>query len=175
MATEWDIREPAARCSLCEREFAGGEIVFSGLMEKEESFERLDCCEPCWTSKGGESLFSCWRTVQPEREKPIARRLNSEVVLEFFHRLEGEEERKKRSFRYVLALMLMRKKVMKLQGVERDDGAEKLVLVESRSGVPYRVADLHLGGEEIAEITDEISSLLNIQVGPETTETNEAT
>lgn len=175
MATDWDIREPASRCSLCEKEFAGGQEVHSALVEIEDSFERYDCCEACWQSNRPEAVYSTWRTTTPEREKPIAKRLNSEVVLDFFHRLENEADRRKQSFRYVLALMLLRKKVMRFEGVEREDGAEMMVLRDARSGVPYSVPDLHLAGEELSQMTEEISRLLNINVGRDEREPDAAT
>jgi hypothetical protein len=101
--------------------------------------------------------------MTPHREKPLSRRVNGLVVLDFFHRLEGEEERQKLCFRYVLGLMLMRKKLLKFSGVHRGEGGEEVLLTDPGSGVEYRVCDPKLSPAEVTGLTEEVGKLLNVQ------------
>jgi len=164
MNAEWDIRDPSRKCTRCERPFAEGEPVFSALRETEDGFERLDCCAACWGAVEAEGFYSRWRTVACVREEPLARRMSGKVVLDFFHHLEGETERRKQCFRYVLGLMLVRKKVMRFLGVERGSDGDFLVLKESGSAVEYRVADPRLTPDEVASLTEEVGRLLQVSV-----------
>lgn len=165
MATEWNIRDIASKCNQCERAFEDGEEVFSGLVEREDAeFERLDLCRACRDVRDPSEFFSRWRTMRPAKDQPVARRVNGQMVLDFFHRLEGSPERRKECLRYTLALMLMRKKIMKFRGVEHNEQGEQLALEEARSGTIYRVTDPHLDGEEIATLTEEVGRLLNLDV-----------
>lgn len=162
---EWNIRETSLKCAECEKAFAEGENIHSLLFyEDEEGFVRRDFCQDCVDRAEKDKAFSRWLTVMPKREQPMNRRVRTDIVLDFFHRLEGEEDRKKLCFRYVLALMLMRKKLLRYGGVNRGDGGEELILSDSRSDAEYRVYDPNLGAEEISYLTQEIGQLLNINL-----------
>ena len=163
MGTDWNIRETSLRCAACGREFQEGQEIYSILLETQTAFERRDHCAGCWAGVAQGAVFSQWRTLMPRRETPVNKRVNAQIVLDFFHKLEGEPERRKQCFRYVLGLMLTRKKIMKFGGVNRGDGGEEIVLTDARTGVEYRVYDPNLSPEEITNLTDEVGQLLNIQ------------
>ena len=163
---DWEIRDTSLHCAACSKEFAEGEDVFSTLLEQMDTYERRDFCRGCRQQQETSTAFSRWRTKMPRGEQSLNRRVNSEVVLDFFHRLEGEQERRKQCFRYVLALMLMRKKLVKFVGVNRDENGDQLVIQDARSSARYRVFAPALSSEEIAGLTDEVSKILNVQFSP---------
>jgi hypothetical protein len=162
---DWDLRETSLRCAACAKDFHEGQEVFSILSDTGAAFERNDYCAECGRSREQQPAYSRWRTTMPRRETPLNKRVNGQVVLDFFHRLEGEQERRKQCFRYVLGLMLMRKKLMKFGGVRRGDGGEELVLSDPHSGVEYRVYDPKISAEEISSLTEEVGKLLNVEFG----------
>jgi len=163
MGTDWNIRETSLHCAACGREFQEGQDIHSTLLETQTSFERRDHCAACWAAVDPKIVFSQWRTLMPRHETPVGKRVNAQIVLDFFRKLEGEQERQKLCFRYVLGLMLTRKKIMKFGGVIRGEDGEELLLTDARTGVAYRVRDPILNQQEIAGITEEVGKLLNIQ------------
>jgi len=162
---DWNIRETALRCAMCAADFREGQEVCSLLVDRATGFERRDYCASCWSGQEIAQAFSHWRTTMPRREQPLSRRVNAQVVLDCFLKLEGEQERRKLCFRYVLGLMLLRKKRMRFGGVQRGEGGEELVLFDAYSGAEYRVYDPGLNADEVAGVTEEVSKVLNIEFG----------
>ena len=164
---DWDIRKTAAECSVCKAPFGEGVEVCSALFDRTTEFERRDYCLACWQAAGRDEVFSFWRTRVPCRDEPRRPVVDKDVVLNFFDRLEGAEEALKRNFRYVLALLLMRKKVLKFTDVERGEGGEVLVLYDKERDRECRVPNPQLTDEEIQSVTEEVGKLLNIEVSDE--------
>jgi len=174
--SEWKIAKPGQACTLCAGPFKPGRGYFSALFEKEKSFERRDYCEDCFKSHRPENLFSYWLTrVQDEdADGPKRPVLDPESVLEFFRRLGNDNDPQRRAFRFVLALMLTRKKVLKLSGSARDaSGEELLVFVERRGGERHEVPALQMDEEALKTAGEELGRLLGLapaETAPQTQE-----
>jgi len=161
---EWELRELSRQCAQCACVFRAGETMFSAVFERGDAFERLDFCGPCFHDLPAEGVFARWRTQVPlPSEPPLRRAVNESAVREFFERLAGAEDRMKRNFRYVLALMLMRRKALRFVGVHRGEGGEELVLRDPRTQQEHRVYNPQLTEEEIAALTEEVGKVLNLR------------
>jgi hypothetical protein len=82
--------------------------------------------------------------------------------VECFHRLEGEEEPSKRSFRFVLALLLMRRRRFKLEETHQQDGHDVLVLRCPRTGAQHEVLDPGLSDEELEGVQDDVFRAIGV-------------
>ena len=60
--------------------------------------------------------------------------IDDDLLLDCFGRLEGRTDAAGENFRYVLALLLMRRKRFKFEETRNDDGRELLVLRCGRTG-----------------------------------------
>ena len=164
---EWELHDLARQCAQCGRGFREEESIFSAVFDRGERFERLDYCEPCLRDLSPEAIYAQWRTVVPGKAPPPLRRaVNEEAVRAFFDKLAGEQDRMKRSFRYVLALMLLRRKVLRLVAVRRGEGGEELVLRDPRAEKEHTVYNPQLGEAEILALTGEVGKVLNVRVEP---------
>ena len=161
---DWDIAKATLACAECEKEFVEEEDVFSALYDAPAGFSRKDYCVACWPKQNGSLAFSFWRTQIPARDAPVRRFVDDENVLDLFRRLEGHAEPRKRDFRYVLALLLMRKKVLRFKEFHRDNAGDMLVLCERDGGSEHRVLDAHITEEQIQRVTEEIGQILNVKL-----------
>jgi len=151
MATEWNIAKSQRRC-LCGREFEENETYFAALYEEGADFVRRDYCLECWPGareRGG--FFS----------KLFA---DDQVLLDFFLRLENAQEEQHRHFFYILALILMRKKVLKFEDIERQEGRESLILRYPPEDRTFRVEDPRLGEDQIEALKDQLSEILDFRI-----------
>src|SRR5690606_25229406 len=71
--------------------------------------------------------------------------------------------RQKRDLRFLLALLLLRKKRLVLETTQVESGREWLVFRE-REGVSYRVKNPELSDEELDRVRDGLSDLLEIEL-----------
>ena len=86
--------------------------------------------------------------------------IDDDLLLDCFQRLEGRTDAAGENFRYVLALLLMRRKRFKFEEARNDDGREVLVLRCGRTGTRHEVANPRLTDEEMAAVQDDVFQAL---------------
>ncbi len=161
--TEWEIARSQRRCAGCETGFEELEVYHSALYERPDGFDRRDFCRRCWQGATDE-MFSFWKTQVPAREAKPKRFVDDEVLVDFFEKLTGATEEVKVNFRYMLALVLMRKKLLKFEGTRRDGTVEVLkVKLRGRDEV-LEVLNPDLDQEKMEQVTEEIGRILNVQL-----------
>ena len=160
---DWEIGNVTLACAACSKTFVEEQGIFSALFDERPTFVRRDYCRECWPQQAREPVFSHWETRIPKRDAPVRRFVDDDVVMDFFRRLEGSPEPAKVSFRYVLALLLMRKKVLKLKELRRSEKGAALVLHDRLRDCDYDVADPNLTEEQIQQVTGEIHQVLNVK------------
>jgi len=125
---------------------------------------RTDLCAGCWDPERSAEYFSFWKSSVPEEgdeeKKPLARRLDVETVYDMFRRLEGHADPAQQKFRFIIALILMRKKRLRFTGVAKGPQGEHLVLEDRSEGVTHKVLDPGLGEEEIDSLRLQVGRLL---------------
>ena len=165
---DWNISKSLHRCEQCEKEFAEEEAYFSAIYDTGVEFERKDFCVACWEDHDApqrEQAFSFWKTEIPKADEPRKMFVDDSVIFDFFQRLASEdEEPTKRNFRYILGLMLMRKKKLKFADVVREDGKEYLILRRSRTKEEHRVLNPQLTDDETEQVRLELTQILETQV-----------
>ena len=89
-----------------------------------------------------------------------ARFIDDEMLMAFFERLGTETEQEKINFRFVLALILMRKRCMKYDATRIEDGNEiwRLRIVGDKEIV--EVINPHLDDEQIEQLSSQIGEIL---------------
>ena len=82
-----------------------------------------------------------------------------EVVLQYFEQLMASKEQPDMTF--VLALLMIRKRIMRLEGSEQDDQGNELMVVScSKNEQEYKVPTTSPDADEIEEIQAQIVSML---------------
>lgn len=160
---DWEIGNTSLACAACNQGFVEEQQVFSGLYDEGQTFVRRDFCAECWSKQDKEKVFSYWQTRIPKKDAPVRRFVDDDVVLDFFRRLEGNAEPTKMSFRYVLGLLLMRKKVLKFTEFKRTEAGAVLVLHDRLRDCDYEVVDPNLNEEQIQQVTEEVNQVLNVK------------
>lgn len=143
---DWKTPKQGPACAACDHEFEEGESHFSLLLLDEDSFGREDRCLGCFEDMETDQEASAhvfWRT----RRKPPRRRglaLDFESVERLFLALEGRTEERLGELRFLLSLLLMRKKRLKLVRVKRSAEGEAMILRRPRrdESLSVRVFDL---------------------------------
>lgn len=173
---EWKVERRKKHCSACNRDFNSEEVHYSGIAEVEGRFERRDRCLACWETKanelalsgaaeGGrvEGLFSFWKTQTPRREE---RKIEDiAAMVEFFKRLIVTpcEDPMRAKVTYLIALILMRKKRLKLAGVR--DG--KLIVEKAWDGDTAEVQEPAIGDAELEALKGEMLKLFEMELSGE--------
>jgi hypothetical protein len=132
--------------------------VFLSLVDG--AFQREDVCDACPAPAHG-GVVGWWRT---RRKAPPERRSHAfdrEAVYSFFTRLEEDAQADKRQFRFVLALLLWRKKVLKLTDTADRAGEEAWNFVAVHDGRKFAVVRPDLDEAQIERLSEQLEALLS--------------
>lgn len=159
MATDWQMPRRSDCCHGCQVVFEPGASLTAFLYDTPAGYERRDFCNACQPPAEPAPLGS-WRTHRP---LPAARKVvafDREAVLGFFHRLAKVESPEQLRFRFVLALLLWRKKALKFETAEtREDGEYwRFSVVSTKERCD--VLRPELDEEEIDRLSSQLESLL---------------
>lgn len=156
---DYQIQPSARRCVITGKELKPGEKYFTVLLEENHKLVRQDYSEEAWQGPP-QGAFSFWKGHVPSSNAPHRPQIDDEMLLDCFHRLEGQTEPDKLHFRYVVTLLLMRRKRLKFEDVKTLHGEEFLVVYSTRDKNKYEVFNPHLTEEQIESVQDEVFRIL---------------
>jgi hypothetical protein len=157
--TEYQIQANTRRCAVTGRELQPGERFFSVLLDEGTKFIRRDYSSGAWQGPPA-GAFSFWSGRVPASERSIRPPIDDELLTDCFQRLEGAEEPERVRFRYVIALLLMRRRRLKFDEVKLRDGQEILCLRCARTGSHHEVINPQLTEEEMTAVQEEVFKVL---------------
>ncbi|MFN0007375.1 MAG: hypothetical protein ACKVXR_05655 [Planctomycetota bacterium] len=155
---EWKFARRRDRCNTCGSPFEEGTRHVSALSLASEELSREDLCLACWekSARAGEIFF--WYTRMCAERRGL--RLDLPMLEALFHRLEGRTEEGMIELRYVLCLLLMRKKRLKLVRITRDP-AETMSVRRPRRDELLPVLVRDLTAERIEELRGELAEIFD--------------
>ena len=166
LAESWHVRTRSRECAATQRHFEDEEAIVTALFPDPESsgYLRRDYCIEAWEARGDdeETPFSFWRSTYfiPEsetKEDPI-KQLSPEELLE---RLIEEDQEHTENTRYILAVMLERKKLLRETDSQQLPNGIMRVYEHRKSGEVYLVRDPNIPLEEVEAVQEEVFVLLD--------------
>ena len=158
MQADWEIKSRAHTCARTGKEFQPGEFFYTLLVRAGDGFSREDLCEEAWQSRNENILpFSFWRSKYEPPAPPRPEPMPHDDVEGLLRRLVAENEPAYQNVRYILALMLERKRL--LRPVESQDD-DMLVYEHIATGETIVLTNPHLSFEQIPAVQREVSDLL---------------
>lgn len=160
---EWEINKPLGRCCGTGEAIQAGEEYFAALVETEEGLQRRDFSADYWHQNKPE-VFCYWKTRLPHPDQKKNVFVDDEMLMAFFERLAGENEQEKINFRFVLALVLMRKRRLKYDSSRSDGDREIWMLRASGDKKIFSVINPHLNEEQIQVLSSQIGQILQVDL-----------
>jgi hypothetical protein len=163
MGKEYEIAKVAGACTACGKTLQPEQEFVATVREAGEELQRQDFCPDCWGKNGGErpDVLAVWRATVPKPAEKKRRFVDDDLLINFFQRLDGSPEPTRVSFRFVLALVLMRKKLLVYDRVEKlPDGGEVWLMHFKGDAAVHRVTNPRLDDEKIAEVSRYLGDIL---------------
>ncbi len=157
--SDWEIDKPLGQCSGSGKKIEYGEEYFAALVETAEGLARRDFCADYWQA-AKPNVFCYWRTRLPQPDEKKHKFIDDEMLMAFFERLAQETEQERINFRFVLALVLMRKRRLKYDSskIEGDKEIWRLRIAGEKEYV--EVTNPNLDDEQIKQLTSQIGEIL---------------
>jgi hypothetical protein len=157
---QWKIRRRQGECSACEHVFEDGERHASLLRIDGDELQRGDLCDACWAAHetGGDDLI--WWFTHHEENKKRTLALDLATMERLFMELADRDTDQLKEVRYLLCLLLMRKRRLKLERVKRVKGAELLVMRRPRRKEQLEVQVFDFNAERMDELRTRLQEVL---------------
>jgi hypothetical protein len=162
----YSIARPLGKCALCGRDIAPGERFTAVVRETAVGLERIDLSAECWEKfdrTPAAPLLAYWQMVMPTG--PAAKPkvfVDDTVLCDLFERLaESGDEPAKVNFRFVLGLILMRKRLLIYESTHSEGGKE---FWKVRLRGREQMLDLlnpRLNEQQVAEVSGQLGQILN--------------
>ena len=117
------------------------------------------------TSEDGGEPVLYW-TTRHEVDKKKTVQLDLDSLDRLFLQLEGRPEREVRELRYVLCLLLMRKRRVKVERVVRKDGEESFLVKRPRDDQRYTVYVYDFEPEQLDALRAQLQAVFDGAEGP---------
>jgi hypothetical protein len=161
-------------CFVTGAAFAPGERCVAALVERDEGvpLERIDYSLSGWDNRGfaplagGARYFGVWRFAYTPTITAKKALLSDDELLDLFEQLGSATQEKQIAFRYVLTLLLVRKRLLRMMGTKprmQDRPALMLVVPKGSTAevAPTEVVDPGLTDAAVAEVIEQVGQLIS--------------
>jgi hypothetical protein len=154
---DFEIQRFTRRCAATNRDLQPGDTYYSVLLSEGSNVVRRDYAEEAWKGAPDDAI-GFWRARMPASNNQKTQWAPNDVMLDYLVRLEDDPARV--DVRYVLALLLVRRRVLRWEETEQAPTGDVMLLHCPRNETEYRVAHAAPDAERARVIQEELAQLL---------------
>jgi hypothetical protein len=169
---EWNIQSRAAACEACARPFADKQPLHTLLSDEHTEFlRRMDICDACWQSQFSDGardrkgFISHWQTIY-EAPAPATDPIQKETAETLLRKLIEQNDPRYAPSGYILAVMLERKRVLKVKEQIVRDGKRVFIYEQPKTGDVFTIADPDLRLDQLEQVQRDVAQLLEHGLTP---------
>ena len=162
MQQEWNIKSRSESCDVTGRPFEEGELFYTALFHDKEGFRRTDLSEEAWNARAADPsaapFFSSWRSKFEPPAPPPPEALRRDDAEGMLRQLMESQDPAHLNTRYLLAVMLERKRILKPQ---KSPEKGTLIYEHAATGETFIITDPQLSLDDLVAVQEEVSALLS--------------
>ncbi len=161
---DYQFKPLGTKCAATGADLAPGEVCYSVLVERDGELMRLDYSEAGWTAPPPGTV-GVWKCLVPQPVSVRREPLDHTALMNCFEQLVEDASPARERLRYVLALLLLQKRRLRLEGSRTDGADEYLQLAGSQGEGAYEVRDMQLSEQEMHDVQQELNAYLAVEWG----------
>lgn len=162
---EWNIQSRAHACTACAKSFADKQAYHTVLIDDHAEFKRHDLCDACWQRDFGpaardtKGFISYWQGTYeaPPPPEEVVPRENAESLL---RKLIEQNDPSHAPATYILAVMLERRRLLKVKEQIKRDGRRIFIYEQPRTGDVFTITDPDLQLNQLEAVQRDVAHLL---------------
>ena len=172
---DWNIQSRAHACQACEAAFADKQPYHTILVEHRREYQRLDLCEKCWTAKHGavseqageqKGFVSHWQGIYHVPPAAPPDPIQKETAETLLRKLLEQNDPNYRATSYILAVMLERKRILKVKEQLRQEGRRIFVYEHPKTGDLFTIPDPDLQLTQLEDVQRQVAHLMEHGLNP---------
>ncbi len=168
---EWNIQSRAHACEACGKAFADQEHYHTLLFDEKHDFRRLDVCEGCWArqfsdgARERKGFVSYWQGIY-EAPTPAPEAIRKETAETLLRKLIELDDPRHAPAGYILAVMLERKRLLKVKEQLLREGRRVFIYEQPGTGDLFTIIDPALQLNQLEEVQRDVAALLEHGLNP---------
>jgi len=168
---EWNIQSRAHACEACTQPFADQQPYHTLLLDQPPTLRRSDICEPCWQkqsaadTRGHSGFISHWQGIF-EVPPPVVDAIQKETAETVLRKLIEQNDPRHAPAAYILAVMLERKRILKVKEQIIRDGQRVFIYEQPKTGDVFTIADPDLHLNQLEQVQHDVAQLLEHGLNP---------
>ncbi|QDT42985.1 hypothetical protein Pan241w_30800 [Gimesia alba] len=154
---DYHLKPLGKACSSTGKEFTPGETVHSVIIEQNGQLLRLDFSQDGWTGPP-EGVVGEWKCQVPEPAAQGTKKIDPDALMQYFEQLYEAPNQVQEKFLYVLALFLVQKRRLKLEGSREEDQVFYLQLSGTHGEGSFEIRDQNLEESEIEQLQNQLNN-----------------
>ncbi len=171
---DWNIQSRAHQCQACGRSFADNQVYHTLLLDERQEYLRLDVCEPCWQgqySDGAQDrkgFVSHWQGVYELPPAAAPDPIQKETAETLLRKLVALNDPRYAAAAYILAVMLERKRLLRVKEQQQSEGRRVFIYEHPKSGDVFTIPDPKLQLNQLEQVQRDVAELLEhgLPAGP---------
>lgn len=169
---EWNIQSRGHACQSCETAFTDQQAYHTILFDEKRDFLRTDVCQKCWDAqyslaRDRKGFVSCWHG-QYEAPPPVVEAIQKENAETLLRKLIEVNDPKHVAATYILAVMLERKRILKVKEQIKSEGRRIFIYEQPKTGDVFTIPDPDLQLNQLEEVQRDVAQLLEHGLPAET-------
>jgi len=169
---DWNIQARAHACQACQKPFVEKQSFHTLLFDERQGYQRLDICEECWKAQFSQGavdkkgFISHWQSVYtpPPTAPPDA--IQKDTAESLLRKLVEQNSPEHAGARFILAVMLERKRILKVKTQVIEDGTRIFIYEHGKSGDLFSIADPKLELNHLELVQKDVAHLLEHGLNP---------
>ncbi|HEV2453172.1 MAG TPA: hypothetical protein VGY98_02860 [Verrucomicrobiae bacterium] len=168
---EWNIQSRATACEACSQAFTDKQALHTLLFDERAELRRMDICQNCWQNQFSEGardrkgFISHWQTVF-QAPAPVEEAIQKDTAETLLRKLIEQNDPQHAPAGYILAVMLERKRILKVKEQLVRDGHRVFVYEQPRTGDVFTIADPDLRLDQLEQVQRDVAQLLEHGINP---------
>jgi hypothetical protein len=161
----YEVARAGGKCAVSGRTIEPNEKYYAVLRETPAGFERLDIAAEHWAEFDKTGALGFWQTVMPLHEQKKKVFVDDDVLCGLFERLADTTEPAKLNFRFVLGLILMRKRLLIYETSRTNElGNEVWAMRFKGKEDLLDMINPRLDEQQVKEVSTQLGEILNEEV-----------
>jgi hypothetical protein len=167
---EWNIQSRAHVCEACGQPFADKQPYRTVLFEEAKELRRSDICEPCAQKaadpRSRNGFISQWNgTYEAPPAQPVEA-IQKDTAETILRKLVEQNDPRYAAAGYILAVMLERKRILKVKEQIKRDGQRIFIYEHPKTGDIFTIVDPALHLDQLEQVQHDVASLLEHGLNP---------
>ncbi len=169
---DWNIQSRAHTCQACGKHFADQQHYHTLLFDAKHEFKRQDVCEACWQAQFSEGardrkgFVSYWQGVYEAPPAAPPEPMQKETVESLLRKIMELNDPQYTAASYILAVMLERKRLLKIKEQLKRDGQRIFIYEHPKSGDVFTIPDPDLQLDQLEQVQHDVAQLLEHGLNP---------